>query len=254
MTSLRHDIRYALDPGLFAEEVLGLVLDDWQAKLLRSTSKRDLLNCSRQAGKSTITAALGLWTSLYTGKSLVLLCSPSERQSKELFRKIREFMEKLPARPTLAEDNILSVTIKGAGRIAALPGSEATIRGYSAPSLIVIDEASRVEDNLYEALRPMLATSAGRLIAMSTPHGKRGWWHDAWIGSGNWTRVKVTAHDVPRISKQFLAEEQQALPDWVFRQEYLCEFSDTIDSAFAYEDVMNAVTDEVKPLFERVSV
>ena len=252
--NLKNDIRYALDPGLFAEEVLGLVLDDWQAELLRSNSKRDLLNCSRQAGKSTITAALGLWTSLYTGKSLVLLCSPSERQSKEVCRKIREFMDKLPARPVLSEDNVLSVTIKGAGRIAALPGSEATIRGYSAPSLIVIDEASRVEDELHQAIRPMVATNNGRIIGMSTPFGKRGWWHDAWIGSGNWTRVKVTAHDVPRISKQFLAEEQQALPDWVYRQEYLCEFADTIDSAFTYEDVMNAVTDEVTPLFEQVRV
>ena len=59
-------------------------------------------------------------------------------------------------------------------RILCLPGKEETVRCFS-PSLLIIDEASRVPDDLYRSVRPMLAVSKGRLIALSTYFGQRGW-------------------------------------------------------------------------------
>ena len=60
-------------------------------------------------------------------------------------------------------------------RIISLPGSEKTVRGYSAVSLVIMDEAARVPDELLQAVRPMLATTSGRFIALaaagSTKHG-----------------------------------------------------------------------------------
>jgi hypothetical protein len=50
-----------------------------------------------------------------------------------------------------------------------LPGTEATIRGFSAVSLLLVDEAARCSDELYLAIRPMLAVSDGTLWLMSTP-------------------------------------------------------------------------------------
>jgi hypothetical protein len=47
-----------------------------------------------------------------------------------------------------------------------LPGKEATSRGYT-PILIIIDEASRVPDDLYRAVRPMLAVSHGGALRYS---------------------------------------------------------------------------------------
>jgi len=52
-----------------------------------------------------------------------------------------------------------------------LPGSEATIRGFSAVALLRVDQAARVSDDLYVAIRPMLAVSGGKLWLMSTPSG-----------------------------------------------------------------------------------
>ena len=117
--------------------------------------------------------------------------------------------------------------------------------------LIIVDEAARVPDALYHAVRPMLAVSNGRLITLSTPWGKRGWWHDAYTHGGEgWHRVKITAHECPRISATFLAEERRSLPDFVYRQEYLCEFADTLDTVFRYEDIQAALSVEVAPLFD----
>lgn len=249
--TLRDDLRYALDPAAFALEVLGLELDEWQQAVIASTGKRDLLNCSRQAGKSTTAAVLGLHEALYRPGSLTILVSPSQRQSSELFRKVIELREKLSSGGVhLTEDNKLSMTVKGGGRVLSLPGSEATIRGFSGATLIVEDEASRVPDELYMAIRPMLAVRGGRLILMSTPFGKRGHFWREWSEGVNWTRVEVAALKVPRISAEFLEEERSSMGDWWYSQEYGCQFKESTDSVFSHDSIMRAVRSDVLPLWE----
>ena len=78
--------------------------------------------------------------------------------------------------------SVLKAELANGSRIVALPGNERTVRGYAAADLIIIDEANRVEDDLISAVRPMMATSQGRLIALTTPAGKRGWFYESWIG------------------------------------------------------------------------
>ena len=66
---LAHDIALALDPCLLMQEA-GLEPDPWQESFLRSNSDRQLLLCTRQAGKSTVTAILALHEALYTDNAL----------------------------------------------------------------------------------------------------------------------------------------------------------------------------------------
>jgi len=221
---LADDLAVALDPSLVMARA-GLEPDPWQRDLLRSRAPRSLLLCTRQAGKSTVTACAALWEAIYRPPALVLLLSPSLRQSGELFRKVASFYTFFAKEaPTVAE-SALRLDLKNGSRIVSLPGTEATVRGYSGVNLLILDEASRVPDDLYYSVRPMLAVSGGRLIGLSTPFGKRGWYFDTWTNGGaGWQRVKVTAHDCPRIAPAFLAEERAALGDFWYRQEYECEF------------------------------
>ena len=246
---LAADLRHALDPVAFASEVLGLELDLWQRDVLSSRGKRDLLNASRQAGKSTVAAVLALHSALYRPGSLTLLVSPSLRQSSELFRKVTDLKNLLPREPALGEDNRLSLSVNGGGRVVSLPGSEATIRGFSGATLIVEDESARVDDSLYMAIRPMLAVNNGRLILMSTPFGKRGHFWKEWSEGSSWRRVEVPATQVPRISQEFLEEERASLGAFWFDQEYLCQFKESTDSVFSHAAVMGALSAEVEPLF-----
>jgi len=238
-----------LDPALFARSV-GLEPDPWQADVLRSPAKRMLLLCCRQSGKSTTTALLALHTASYYPGALVLLLSPSLRQSSELFRKVAGFYGAL-AEPVPADaETALRLELRNGSRVMSLPGTESTVRGYSGVDLLVVDEAARVEDALYYSVSPMLAVSKGRMIALSTPWGKRGWFHHAWTEGGEaWQRVKVTAEECPRISAEFLAEERAAIGDWWYKQEYECEFVETDESLFTYEQVTAAVSSDVAPLF-----
>ncbi len=243
------DLLQALDAVAFAT-TLGMTPDPWQARVLRWSGRRLIMNCSRQSGKSTTAGVMALHRTIYHPDSLVLLLSPSLRQSGELFRKVTDLLKQLQPIPKLTEENRLSLRLHNGSRIVSLPGTEGTIRGFSGAALIIEDEAARVPDDLYFAVRPMLAVSGGKLVLLSTPFGKRGHFFEDWSqGGGAWERVEVKATECPRISPQFLADERAAIGDWWFRQEYLCEFVETVNQVFNYDHVMAAVTASVKPLF-----
>jgi len=248
--NIAHDLAMSLDPVLLAEAA-GTIPDDvWQASLLRSAAPRILLNIHRQAGKSLMAALIGVHDAVYTPGSLVLILSPSLRQSGLLQRKVMSVYNAVGRPVAATEESALQLTLANGSRIVALPGQEGTVRGYSGVTRLIIDEASRVSDELYYSVRPMLATSGGRLIAMSTPWGKRGFFYHEWAEGGpTWERVKVPATQCSRISAAFLVEEEKALgPRW-YRQEYCAEFSENSEQIFAYDDLMRAVTSDVKPLF-----
>jgi hypothetical protein len=248
MVSLAEDLKLALDRTAFAKR-LGLEPDPWQENLLRSTSNRVLLNCCRQSGKSTMTGVIALHRALYHPGSLILCLAPALRQSQELFGKVLTFYRALK-RPVPAQtERKLSLELENGSRIVTLPGSEKTIRGFSGTSLLVLDEAARVDDELYFAVRPMLAVSGGALMMLSTPYGKRGIFYEEWTAGHGWERYEVSARDCPRISETFLEEERNALPPFIYRQEYECSFEDTEDQVFTSDMIDRALTDEVKPLF-----
>ena len=247
---LSADLACALDPVRLARRV-GMEPDPWQADLLRSDARQTILNCSRQSGKSTTTAVLATHEAEYRDGSLILLLSPSLRQSQELFRKVRDVRAELgPDACPVAEESALRVELANGSRIVCLPGKEATIRGYSGVGLLVVDEASRVPDDLYQAVRPMLAVSGGRLVLLSTPFGTRGFFHHEWTEGGpGWKRVQVTAHDCPRIPPEWLQAERESIGEWWYRQEYGCEFVETLEQVFGYELVTEAVDHALQPLF-----
>ncbi len=199
---------------------------------------------ARQVGKSEVAATIALRTALLQPKALVLLLNPSERQSKELMRKVQHFYASL-GQPlsTGKAPMVLEMHLSNGSRIIALPESERTIRGFSGVSLLVVDEASRVADELYYAVRPMLSTSRGKLIALSTPFGKRGWFWEEWDSRRRWVRTKVLAEECRRHSPEFLAEEKQALgPRW-YASEYGCSFEDCVGAVFTEEMIQNALVD-----------
>ncbi len=242
------ELRHALDRAAFAES-LGVSPDPWQRDLLRSTSERLLLNCSRQSGKSTMAAVVALHRALYNPGSLVLILAPAERQAKELFSKVSGLYRNLGHVVSADSSRKLGMVLENGSRIEALPGTEKTIRGFSGVDLLILDEASRVADELYHAVRAMLAVSGGSLMMLSTPNGKRGIFFDEWSEGVGWERYEVLGTDVPRISEEFLAEERRALPTRVYQQEYCCEFVETDDQVFSHADVEAAFSDEVVPLF-----
>src|SRR5713101_3096257 len=202
-----------------------LAPDPWQKQVLLSNARQVLLNCSRQSGKSTTVAALALHTALCRPGRLVLLLSPSLRQSQELFRKVIQCFAAIDRPVGTRAFNQTRLELETDSRIICLPGKEETIRSFSGVNLLVIDEAARVPDDLYRSVRPMLAVSSGRLICLSTPFGKRGFLHQEWEQGGDrWLRFRIPWQDCPRIRPEFIDLEKRSMGESWVRQEYECSF------------------------------
>jgi hypothetical protein len=246
---LARDFRRALDPTAIARDVGLDSLDDWQAQLIDSPPRRLMACCGRQVGKSTAAAICALNTAIYTPGAI----SPSLRQSVELFRTLHDLWSKLPGHPSADRESLSYLELANTSRIISLPGSERTVRGIAAVDLVVIDEAARVDDELLSAVRPMLAVSNGSLFALSTPAGKRGWFYEQWMRGVGWQRVSIRSDECSRITKEFLAEEAEALGPMMFAQEYLCEFFDDEASAFNTDLINAALTTSFAPFFTRIA-
>ncbi len=244
-----------LRPALVMEQA-GDTPDPWQRRLLESHWQRLLVCCGRQFGKSAAVGALVVRTALVEAPATVLILSASQRQSAEFFsRHVVRLMQRLkwPVRPARVP-NVFSLELVNGSRIIALPDSQESIVGYSAVDLLVIDEASRVSDDLYHYTKPMLATSRGRMVASSTPYGKRGWFFEQWEGGRGWQRHQALAppagEGCPRISAAFLAEELREKGPRRFGQEYLGSFLDTVDALIPGADIAAALRGEAAPLFQ----
>jgi phage FluMu gp28-like protein len=159
-------------------------------------------------------------------------------------RKAKEFVRRLGVRVRGDGHNELSIAFPNGSRIVGLPENETTIRGFSDVSLLLVDEAARVPDEIYRAMRPTLVVHDGDLWLMSTPNGKRGFFWEEWEHGGEeWERISVPATDCSRISARVLAEEKANAGDKWYRQEYLCEFVDIEGAVFPRDTISGAYED-----------
>lgn len=232
-----------VDPVEFCSARLGFTPDVKQTEGLLSKAKRAIWNMARQSGKSTVAAAMAVFRAWSQPGQLILFCSPSERQSAELLRKAETFVRKLGIAPKGDGDNQHSIQFPNGSRIVALPGTDGTVRGFSAVNLLVIDEASRVDDALYKALRPLLLVGDGDLWLMSTPYGKRGFFWETWDRGGKqWHRIESPATENPRVRAEQLEEERELMGAAYFEQEYLCRFVDNGTQVFRMELIEQALS------------
>jgi phage FluMu gp28-like protein len=237
----------------FAQERLGFEPDERQVEVLRSEGKRGILNCTRQWGKTTVAAAKVVHRVYTRPDNLVLVASPTLRQSCIFMRSAARMLLRLGLPIRGDGENDISLELPNRSRIVGLPHMPDHVRGFSSVSMLVIDEAAYVSDEMYMALRPMLATSGGDLWMMSTPNGKNGFFYDTWQHGGErWDRIRVPATECPRIPTDFLEEEREAIPGTRFAQEYMCEFVGRGLNLFDRELVEAALDDGVEAWEEGV--
>lgn len=247
MNAIADTFAEAFDPVMFARR-LSIEPEPWQATALRSTAKRMMFAASRQAGKSTVCALLALHTALYRPNSLTLLVSPGERQSLLLLRRVVSFYRDLGRPIEALTESATRIEFDNGSQVIGLPSTESRIRGYSRPDLVIVDEGARVEDALFYAVRPMLATGGGRLIAASTPFGASGWFADAWRDeSGEWEKYAVPWTEVRHLDKTEIEFDRRTMPAAMFKAEYEISFDDDFaGQAFAFDVVARCVSEEVE--------
>jgi hypothetical protein len=235
------DLVAQFDPVSFARRC-GVDPYDWQIDALRSVAPREAWVIGRQCGKSTTAGLLAVHTALYRPGSTTLLVSPGQRQSGELFAKARYFYKVLGRPAGAVSEAQTTLETEAGSRIIAVPGGTggATLRSYSA-DLILIDEAAQVDDATYTAVRPMVATRQGRIILLSTPWGREGFYADAATGAdAGWVIREVSAHDI--LDRAFLDRERASMTATDYQREYENSF-EALTAGIWSEAQWNALSD-----------
>ncbi|MCK9577194.1 MAG: terminase large subunit, partial [Clostridia bacterium] len=177
------ELKYTFRPKAWAREVIqahtDLVFDPWQLRYLSDIRKKIVLNCSRQSGKSTMTAVKALHMAIHTPKSMTLLVSSTLNQSTELFYRLKSILKDLGKdAPRTVVDNKTSLELVNGSRIKCAPDTD-NIRGITA-DLVVLDEAAYINKAIMSVVSPMLLTTNGQLVVISTPAGKTGLFWDVY--------------------------------------------------------------------------
>jgi len=238
------------DAETFIRKQLYIDPDPKQTWLLKEKHSRMLINCSRQWGKSTITAAIALHRLLTEpGKTILVVC-PSQRQSAIFVGIVKGFVTDLGMRVRGDGENRCSVLLPNGSRIIGLPGrSGHMIRGFRNVIMLIVDEASRLPDHVFFSAYPAVSQSKADIWALSTPYGKQGFFYNCWANGGDeWERLSAPATECPRIGAEEVEKARRLMgDDWV-RQEYLCEFVDIEGTIFDRDRIEEAFTREIDVL------
>jgi len=241
------DLREKLrrDPVVYAEAVLGFHVFPYQAELLHSQSKRIVACWARQTGKTTAIAIKVIHFAFTNANTTTLIVSRGLRQSMIMFGVIENFIMTHPILPkSVVKSTRTMIQLSNESRIVALPcGPDgASLRGYTA-DLVVIDEAAFMsEDVIASVIFPMLATTNGTAIMLSTPWGRDHIFYRSFKNPNYWSQ-HVKAEECPRISKEFLEEQRMDIGELRYKMEYEAEFVEDENSFFSQDLIRECVED-----------
>lgn len=255
----------------------------WQTAVLESRAKFKIIDGARQSGKSTIVSVIPAHKAKFKSKSLSLVIAPTRAQANEDMIKIKDLMSHDPTYPTLTKNSAFEVTLSNRSRIVVVTATDKAARGYSAPDIILVDEASRVPDTVYSsAVLPMQTASPDdfELILISTPFGKQGFFYDCWANSEVYRKFEIRAPwrvDERFPTKLFRADPEEGFSadraaagiygayspqhrsyeqqveilrqqgTLIYQQEFLGEFVDRNDAVFRRADLDRAFFPDIYP-------
>lgn len=187
------ELACALSASFYLESI-GFRLFEWQRAVLDDPSTRICIDGARQGGKSTIMSGVCCHYAKYHPKSLSVILTPSLKQSNEDIIKINEFISHDPDYPrVLKSGGDGEIKLLNGARILVVTASDDAARGFSAPGIVLFDEASRIDDSVFKAVKPMLTgCRRSKIYEISTPNGKKGFFYEHFTGkSRRWSRYLV---------------------------------------------------------------
>lgn len=218
----------------------GVKLDEWQKQLYYSKSQQIVVRSGRQVGKTTTVAAKALSNALTNKNHIVLIVSRAHRQSNYLFDMVRDLVFEMGIKIPHENMTMTKIIFSNGSRVYSLPSgfSGDSIRGMTVHTLI-IDEAAYVPENVYVAIEPMLATTQGQFILLSTPAGPEGFFYKA-CHNPEFEKYHVPSTKCARIPASWLEKKRKSMSLAEFKREYEGEFVELAEGMIDIDLIKNA--------------
>ena len=219
-TAAEERISYADQPVAFARDALNAKPWEQQEAILKALQDHGRVTvCSAHGvGKTWVAAAATLWF-LYTREPVIVLTTaPTHRQVKEvLWREIRRQHRAMFAHAELPQS---FRELKGEMRETALKLADNRyalglttdepdrFQGFHAPHvLVIVDEASGVEERIFDAIDGVLTGEEARLLLIGNPLHSSGRFYESHRKRG-WKRFVISALDTPNVKGRRLTSAQ----------------------------------------------
>lgn len=226
------------------EEIKGIRLDDWQKEILEAEGS--LCICSgRQVGKTTIVSIKAAEYAIANPNKFTLIVSITEDQSERmiamilsyLHRKYRKWIKKGKDKPTKSQIKLTNGSII---RCKPIGTTGFGVLGYTV-HLLIADEAAFMPEEVWNVLTPMLLTTNGNIILISTPHISEGYFYDAYTKPEmNFRTFHINSEEVAEkraepqrtFMLRHLAHEKATKSQAEYARWYLAEFQDALLQLF----------------------
>jgi len=198
-------------PELLLERVVGGPPDDWQRRLMNSTSDIIMVLASRRIGKST-TIGVMAGQELSKPEHQVIILSKTLAQSQLLFAKIAYTWEKMALPIETKRRTMTEMHLKNGSSVVCVPAGQdgEQARGYGVKNgLLLVDEAAFIPDAVYGSTLSSAGNNA-KTILITTPGGKSGKAYEMWSDREMYPeveRIRACSLDLPRMAK--LVERQR---------------------------------------------
>lgn len=232
---------------------LDIRLDDWQKEFLKCETDK-ILCTGRQVGKSEVCSMDAAEFATTNAEKTILIIAPTERQAFALFEKtLSRIIHKNKQLIKMGKDQPTKtrIILKNKTKIYCLPtGLAGTGIRFLTIDRLYIDEASRVPDEVLAAVTPMLLTTGGKIIMLSTPAGAAGFFYHVWRNKDNaydsYARFSINSEEVMtkrpigpiwtekrrEFALAHLDREKRRMSNREYAQEYLGEFIDDLIKFF----------------------
>jgi hypothetical protein len=204
-----------------------------------SPHKFGVVSTGRQFGKSLLAQNLLLYWLLKTGKQKGAWITPVYNQAKKVFNELTNASHELITRQNKADLTI--EFINGSSVQFLSTDNYNTIRGFSF-NYMVVDEAAFIkEEAINEAVMPTLSALGKKCLIISTPKGKN-WFYNYYLKgldtSGDYISFRAISTDNPHIDQSFIESQYKSLPESIFNQEYMAEFTEAGNDVFTNVDLV----------------
>ena len=238
ISSKEENLWNAKDVINYAERKIGIELDQWQKDYI-NTEGNVCVRAGRQSGKSFAQSLRIALFALLNPNTQTLIIGAVDRQSVELFEKVKSHIQVLGKHMVVGRPTMHKMALKNKSKIIALPAGRTGygLRNYTIHKLVV-DEAHYVPEEVYTAVRPMLATTGGSMDLLSTPRGSSGFFYECFKDK-DFNKFHTTSEECGRIDKDFLKGEKRRMTKLQYAQEYLAVFLDNLQTFFPEKLITN---------------
>ena len=240
-------------------------LDEWQRDILKH--KGHFLLCTgRQVGKTLTFAIKAAQYMIKNPNARIIVVSLTEDQAQLIIVMILDYLERncpkqIEEKKKQPTKN--KVILKNGSQVLARPVGQTgdALRGFTGDVLIV-DEASKMPENMWASAKPTLLTTSGELWICSTPFGKQGYFYECFLNKNERFKVfHISSEEVinnrpvtPAWTEErregaikFLEEEKADNSKLVYAQEYLGKFIDELRQMFSDKWIDQVCTLERTP-------